>query len=73
MFKNLLAFALAYLASSSLAAPDIPSLSRRHQHGMAPRRAFPMLSRSRYMPHQGKRECERRRIGGFYTLRQRAK
>lgn len=21
--------------------------------------------RSRYMPHQGKRECERRRMGGF--------
>ena len=24
-------------------------------------------NRSKYVPHQGKRERERRRIGGFYT------
>lgn len=23
---------------------------------------------SKYKPHQGKRECDRRRIGGFHTL-----
>lgn len=38
-----------------------------------PKRGKPHLkkarqSRSKYQPHQGKRECERRRIGGFYTL-----
>lgn len=27
---------------------------------------------SAYKPHQGKRECERRRVGGFHTLKRRS-
>lgn len=26
---------------------------------------YRFMDHSRYMPHQGKRECERRRLGGF--------
>lgn len=31
-------------------------------------RARYIRNRSKYMPHQGKRECTRRVIGGFHTL-----
>lgn len=34
------------------------------------RRGYHKPSRNKYKkPHQGKRECERRRVGGFYNLK----
>lgn len=62
-----LASAAAALLSSLLAA-GINATRGRHGPTLphwTPWRPRSHASRSRYVPHQGKRECLRRKLGGF--------
>lgn len=46
-----------------------PYKSRGHGWGLRRTSHNARAGRSRYMPHQSARECDRRRVGGFWSLR----
>lgn len=54
--------------SGLLYTPPAPMPTRRSPIGRTPT----ARSRSIYEPHQGARECARRRAGGFHRLRRQA-
>ena len=76
MFKRIFSLAAAAVSSffsGSKVTSDASILRGYRSRRDAPRRVRIRMGTSKYRPHQGARECERRRIGGFYTLRRVAK
>lgn len=59
------ALALPVLQQREALAKIGPYKSRGKGRGTPPRNHNAAAGRSRYMPHQGARECERRRMGGI--------
>jgi hypothetical protein len=53
------------IARNAALAKIKPLVHRGKGKGVNAKRHNAAAGRSRYMPHQGHRECERRRIGGF--------
>jgi hypothetical protein len=80
-YKAAIAMVREIQAAQSLATPievaDAmakikPLVHRGKGKGVNPKRHNAAAGRSRYSPHQGQREMERRRVGGFASRRWRA-
>lgn len=74
-FKQMISAMFAAGLTAGELESRIASIMTEVRHGKAKHaksKRAPLIkphSRSKYMPHQGARECERRRVGGFAWAR----